>query len=248
MRWRRSIQKKAWRDPETWPRARRLDALLLVLVGGDTVPAGADEPASYLLDGLAAYRHYCLASYEDARPLYENALAIREKVLGPEHPDTVESLNNLACMLRDHGDLAGSRTLHERALVIAEKVLGPEHPKMAGNLNILAGLLRDLGQMDEAEPLFRRAIAVGEKSRGAEHSLTRRYQSHYASLLLMTDRVADALQLGEAALATHDKVLSPDHPSTKDSARVTATALAALGRGEEATAMRRKYQIEDRAG
>jgi hypothetical protein len=31
-----------------------------------------------------------------ARPLYERALAIREKVPGPEHPDTAASLNNLA--------------------------------------------------------------------------------------------------------------------------------------------------------
>ena len=36
-----------------------------------------------------------------ARPLYERALAIREKVLGPEHPDTATSLNNLAALLQD---------------------------------------------------------------------------------------------------------------------------------------------------
>ena len=34
-----------------------------------------------------------------ARPLFERALAIREKALGPEHPDTAGSLNNLACLL-----------------------------------------------------------------------------------------------------------------------------------------------------
>ena len=34
-----------------------------------------------------------------ARPLYKRALAIHEKVLGPEHPDTAESLNNLAALL-----------------------------------------------------------------------------------------------------------------------------------------------------
>ena len=34
--------------------------------------------------------------YTDAEPLYQRALAIREKALGPEHPDVADSLNNLA--------------------------------------------------------------------------------------------------------------------------------------------------------
>ena len=34
--------------------------------------------------------------YAEARPLYERALAIPEKALGPDHPDVATSLNNLA--------------------------------------------------------------------------------------------------------------------------------------------------------
>ena len=41
------------------------------------------------------------------------------------------SLNNLAGLLQDQGDLAGARPLYERALAICEKVLGPEHPDTA---------------------------------------------------------------------------------------------------------------------
>ena len=40
---------------------------------------------------------------EDAEPLYERALAIYEKALGPEHPDTANSLNNLAALYRKQG-------------------------------------------------------------------------------------------------------------------------------------------------
>ena len=80
-----------------------------------------------------------------ARPLYERALAICEKVLGPEHPDTATSLNNLALLLQDQGDLAGARPLFERALAICEKALGPEHPDTATSLNNLAILLAGPG-------------------------------------------------------------------------------------------------------
>jgi tetratricopeptide (TPR) repeat protein len=131
-----------WRDPDTWPRVRRLDALALYLVGGDAVPPEAEQPTSNLLISLGQYRLYALAAYAEAKPYYERALAIREKVLGPEHPDTAMSLNNLAHLLQAQGDLAGARPLHERALAIREKVLGPEHPDTATSLNNLADLLR----------------------------------------------------------------------------------------------------------
>ena len=51
----------------------------------------------------ASYKHGALAAYAQARPLYGRALAIREKALGPEHPDTAESLNDLAHLLQAEG-------------------------------------------------------------------------------------------------------------------------------------------------
>jgi tetratricopeptide repeat protein len=53
---------------------------------------------------------------------------VREKVLGPEHPDTAYTLNSLAGLCHDQGDLVGARPLFERALAIRNRVLGPQHP------------------------------------------------------------------------------------------------------------------------
>ncbi|MBP1468985.1 tetratricopeptide repeat protein, partial [Candidatus Chloroploca sp. M-50] len=50
--------------------------------------------ATYL-NNLAALYH-TQGNYAAARPLYEHALAIREHALGADHPDTAQSLNNLA--------------------------------------------------------------------------------------------------------------------------------------------------------
>jgi hypothetical protein len=51
--------------------------------------------------------------------------------------------------------------------------------------------------------------------------------------------------LSAAALAAHDNVLGRDHVWTKDSARVTADALDALGRTEEAKALRERYGVTE---
>ena len=51
-----------------------------------------------------------------------------------------------------------------------------------------------------------------------------------ANRLLLIGVPIEALALSETALVAHDKVLGRDHAWTKDSARVTADALDALGR------------------
>ncbi len=43
--------------------------------------------------GLLCYNQ---GKYAEAEPLYQRALAIWEKALGPEHPNVATSVNNLA--------------------------------------------------------------------------------------------------------------------------------------------------------
>jgi hypothetical protein len=64
-----------------------------------------------------------------------------------------------------------------------------------------------------------------------------------ARMLLDTGRSAEALTLAQAALATHETALWPNCPWTKHSARVTADALATLGRTDEAVALRAHFGI-----
>src|SRR5262249_40802065 len=66
--------------------------------------------------------------YAEAEPLYKRALAIREKVLGDEHPEFAKGLNNLAVLYGRQGRYAEAEPLFRRALAIVEKARGPEHP------------------------------------------------------------------------------------------------------------------------
>jgi len=78
-----------------------------------------------------------------ARALHERALAIREKTLGPEHPDTAESLNNLALLLQAQGDLA------------------------AMNQQVIR--LYQSGQMTEAIALAEKTVAIAKQRLGADN-------------------------------------------------------------------------------
>ena len=216
--------------PSTWPRARRLEGIALGLVGGDAaLPKGAEERASDLLDGLASFRHHALAAYAQARPLHERALAMRENVLGPEHPDTATSLNNLAYLLKDQGDLAGARPPYERALAIKEKVLGPEHADTAIGLNNLGVLLQTQGDLAGARPLFERALAIREKVLGPEDPGTATGLNNLARLLQEQGDFIGARPLFERALAVRENLLGPEHPSTAASLNNLALLLQAQG-------------------
>ena len=81
-----------------------------------------------------------MGEYAKAEPLYQEALRIRQKVLGPEHPDTARSLNNLAALYLAMGEYAKAEPFFQEALRIRQKVLGPEHPDTARSLNNLAKL------------------------------------------------------------------------------------------------------------
>ena len=61
----------------------------------------------------------------DAIPLYEQTLADRRAVLGPEHPDTLTSRNNLAGAYQSAGRLTEAIPLYEQTLADRERVLGP---------------------------------------------------------------------------------------------------------------------------
>src|SRR6202790_1229752 len=104
-----------------------------------------------------------MGDYAEAEPLYKEALEIRQKVLGRDHPDTAQSLNNLAGLYKATGDYAKAEPLYKEALEIYQKVLGREHPDTATSLNNLALLELDLGQIQEAKRLCQLGHAAGLK-------------------------------------------------------------------------------------
>jgi tetratricopeptide (TPR) repeat protein len=69
-----------------------------------------------------------MKAYAKAEPLYQEALQIRQRVLGPEHPDTATSLNSLAALYQEMKAYAKAEPLYQEALRIRQKVLGPENP------------------------------------------------------------------------------------------------------------------------
>ena len=89
-------------------------------------------------------------------------------MLGPDHPDTLISLNNLAAAYETAGDVKKAIPLYEDCLKRREKVLGKDHPDTIRFQYGYALALVGLGRSGEAEPLLRQAYERDSQVPGAE--------------------------------------------------------------------------------
>jgi tetratricopeptide (TPR) repeat protein len=175
-----------------------------------------DERAARLCSALDSHLSM-IADYRGALSYSERALAIDEKVLGSEHPDTASDLNNLGMLLQDLGDLAGARPYFERALRIRTEVLGAKHPATALSLNNLGCLLYAMGDLAGARPYYERALAIYEKVLGGEHPDTALSLNNLGMLLHDLGDLAGARPYLERALRIREQVLGGEHPDTAGS-------------------------------
>ncbi len=187
-----------------------------------------NKQTGYLNNEVAEY----MASFGNmagSRPYYDRALAIREQVLGPEHPDTAQSLNDLGGMLVLKGEYAEAQPLLDRALAIREEVLGAEHPDTAESLEYMGYLFWGLGDLAAVKTYFERSLAIREKALGAEHPDTAMSLNHLGRILIATGDLAGARPFYEQALAIREKVLGAGHPDTAQSLNNLGYLLIRLG-------------------
>jgi tetratricopeptide (TPR) repeat protein len=216
-----------------WPQCERLlphAKVMLALVEEHRIESAA---ASRLLN-KAAYYLDDRAQYEEAEPLYQKSLAITEKALGPDHPETAVRLNNLALLYHNQGRYDKAEPLHKRTLSIRERALGGDHPDTAQSLNNLALLYHSQGRYDEAEPPYLQAVAITEKALGPDHPETALRLYNLAELYRDQGRSKEAEPLHKHALSIHEKALGGDHPKTARSLNNLAVLCHAQGRYEEA--------------
>jgi tetratricopeptide (TPR) repeat protein len=229
---------RAYDDPVQWPLCRLLLPHQQVLLTR-TFPDSAAERATTLLNLTGSF----LRSTGDAAgalPLLRRAFDGCERVLGPEHPDTLTGVSNLAGCLEELGGAARALPLHRRALDGCERVLGPEHPDTLNNVHNLASCLQALGDAAGALPLCRRALDGRERLLGPKHRHTLSSVSNLASCVQARGDAAEALPLHVRALDGRECVLGPEHPDTLNSVNNLAFCRRALGDVEGALPLYRR--------
>ena len=81
---------------------------------------------------------------------------MRERVLGPEHPDTLATRHRLAYWTAQTGDVAEASDQFAALLPVRERVLGPEHPDTLATRTSLAHLTNGSDSGRSQRKWFRR--------------------------------------------------------------------------------------------
>jgi tetratricopeptide (TPR) repeat protein len=221
------------------PAARDIARQVTALLNNTSGHAGqADEgqPSVLLrLRFLALYHLIELGdSAQQAVAVGEPLVADLERMLGPDHPDTLNSRNSLAAAYQAAGRVAEAVLLFELTLVGRERRLGGDDHDTLTSRNNLAAAYQDAGRVAEAVLLFELTLAARERRLGADHPSTLNSRGNLAAAYRDAGRPAEAIPLLERTLAGRESVLGLDHPDTLSSRNNLANAYRDAGRVAEA--------------
>jgi CHAT domain-containing protein/tetratricopeptide (TPR) repeat protein len=173
--------------------------------------------------------------FAEAEPLLKRVLAIQERALGPEHPETGATLNMLAVVYYSQARYTDAEPLSKRAVAIYEKLFGRDHHFTAVVLHTLAGVYKGQARYAEAEPLYRRALASREKALGRQHPEVVSTLTDLADLYRAQGRTTEAEALLKVAPVIQGKTIEPANEAIEaDQLNKRAMVLFQVGRYAEA--------------
>jgi hypothetical protein len=172
---------------------------------------GAGHPRTLQARSQLAFLTGMAGDPGSAQDQFAAVLQDKERVLGPEHPDTLLTRYGLARWTIDD---SASRDLHTALLPVIERVLGPEHVYTLNTRSNLAAWLGIDGNPTAAHDEYARILAARERSAGPEHPET---LSTRGSLARWTGAAGDPAAARDqfAALGrVAERVLGAEHPGT----------------------------------
>ena len=155
-------------------------------------------------------------------------------LLGPDHPDTLTSRNDLAGAYESAGRLTEAITLYEQVLPDRIRVLGEDHPDTLTSRNNLAYAYESAGRLTEAITLYEQVLPDRTRVLGEDHPDTLTSRNNLAYAYRAAGRLTEAITLFEQVLPDRTRVLGEDHPDTLTSRHNLAYAYRAAGRLTEA--------------
>jgi non-specific serine/threonine protein kinase/serine/threonine-protein kinase len=180
----------------------------------------------------SVYRN--LGLYSDARPLLEQALVQRRRLLGDEHLETLNTIGEVAQVDTLEGQYEEAARKLESALETLRNEYGEEAQDTIWVMGGLGEIYRNLGRKHEAESFLVRALESGSRILGEDHPDMLVVRSNLALVYQQLGRLEDGANLEREILQIRRRALGNDHPNTLASMQNLATAYQNLDRYDEA--------------
>ena len=166
------------------------------------------------------------------------------EALGPDHPDTLASRNNLASTYRDAGRLDKAIPLYEQTLEDSIRVLGTDHPSTLTSRLNLADAYQAAGRLDEAITLYEQVFSGRSRVLGPDHRSTLAARDELAEAYLEAGRFDEVITLKKQILADAMRIMGPDSPGASAARNNLAATYRDAGRLNEAVTLY-KQNLDD---
>jgi tetratricopeptide (TPR) repeat protein len=204
---------EAWPENEqgAWPAvALRACAASLKRAAGELLWAGGCHPL-LLRVGESLDRAHLAGP---AVAYWRELAAVSERVLGPDHADTLAAGHRLAHAYLAAGRAAEAVSWFQWALADRSRALGPDHPgTIAARLNLGRALVT-ANELGDAVTVLGAAVGDYERVCGADHPGTLAARDELAAADYAAGQFAEAVRLYRRTLADRENVQGPQHPDT----------------------------------
>jgi tetratricopeptide (TPR) repeat protein len=116
--------------------------------------------------------YHNLGLFSRATMLGRESMEIRKRVLGPDNPETLAVMSDVANDFIDEGQLAEAVKLSREVLDRQRRTLGPENPQTLATMNDFGDALFEEGHWDEAEKIYRELIPLARRVLAPENQDT----------------------------------------------------------------------------
>jgi tetratricopeptide (TPR) repeat protein len=164
-----------------------------------------------------------------AIPLLEKARATRATGLGVDHPDTLDSMSNLASCYQTAAQRDQALPLLEKTLELRRARLGPDHPDTLTSMHNLAFGYHADGQRDRALRLYEETLKLRQARLGLDHPNTLDTMNSLGVGYTDAGDLDRALPLLEKTLELRRARQGPDHLVTLNSMNNLAEVYKAAG-------------------
>ncbi len=179
-------------------------------------------------------------SYVEAETMVLKATHIRKKILGEEHPNTLNSMHLLACVYRREGKWKEAEELGKQVMTTAKEVFGAEHIDSLASMNNLALIYANQERWNEAEELQMQVMKMSTKLLGAKHLNTLTSMNNLGTTWFRLGRLNEAEKLEMQVMKMSTKFLGAGHPKTLRSMSNLALVYTHQGRWNEGESLARE--------
>ncbi len=157
-----------------------------------------DPEALAAMEALGAlYRDEAL--YEDAEPLYERALRIRETFFGAKSAEVIGGLDNLAYCYFGSKKYERAEPLYKRLLEVWQATAAEDHPMIALTMEKMVTFYAAQQRWDDAQPLAERATQIRGKGLADAFRMRAMLAAHRNDSAASVEFITKATQVSDMA-------------------------------------------------